>query len=238
MSSPKPGADAYIEVNFTCADQRFTLAPGAQTLVKLRVTHEDWTDFDETNDYSYAAVTALTVNPKITVYRNGRLVWGVEPAQATWCTDPAHCVRALHMQGSTNMSYFVNPLLELVNMSPRYVPLSELTVRYWFTSDGSTAFDTACDYAWMGCDNVLRRYVTMSPARGGADMYMELGFRGDAVLFPGQSSGTVMLRANHANGSLLDQSNDYSFRMTSSYVENDKITVYRNGVRIWGGEPW
>jgi hypothetical protein len=237
MAGPKAGADAYVEIGFTHVSPEMTLAPGAQTLVKLRVTHEDWANFDETNDYSFAAVTAMTANKRITVYRNGRLVWGVEPAQAAQCSDPAHCVKAQHMPGGAD-SHYVNPLFNLVNASGGYVPMSELTVRYWFTSDGSSSFNTVCDMAWMGYDKVLRRYGSVSPARTGADTYMELGFAGSSgVLAPGQGSGPIAMRASHTNGSTFNQSNDYSYVAATNYADNAKVSVYRNGVLIWGVEP-
>jgi hypothetical protein len=40
----------------------------------------NWTDYDQTNDYSYDATkTSLADWDHVTLYRNGILVWGVEP---------------------------------------------------------------------------------------------------------------------------------------------------------------
>ena len=46
-------------------------------LSKLNV---DWTNYTQTNDYSFDATkTSYADWTKVTLYRNGVLVWGVEP---------------------------------------------------------------------------------------------------------------------------------------------------------------
>jgi hypothetical protein len=40
----------------------------------------DWSNYDETNDYSFDATkTAFSDWNRVTLYRNGVLVWGIEP---------------------------------------------------------------------------------------------------------------------------------------------------------------
>ncbi|MGZ7443104.1 glycoside hydrolase family 6 protein [Paenibacillus sp. TH7-28] len=72
-------ADTYIELSFTAAAG--TLAAGAQSGdIQLRISKTDWSNFDESNDYSYDATkTAYADWDHITLYQNGTLVWGVEP---------------------------------------------------------------------------------------------------------------------------------------------------------------
>lgn len=80
VSSPRSGADSYLEVGFTSAVG--TLGPGKDTgEIKVRINKSDWSHYDETNDYSYAAPTSgYAASTKITVYYKGTLVWGTEPA--------------------------------------------------------------------------------------------------------------------------------------------------------------
>ncbi len=72
-------ADTYIELSFTAAAG--TLAPGGQSGdIQLRISKTDWSNFDESNDYSYdPAKTAYADWDHITLYQNDTLVWGVEP---------------------------------------------------------------------------------------------------------------------------------------------------------------
>ncbi|MFD0024306.1 endo-1,4-beta-xylanase [Streptomyces sp. NPDC058382] len=75
-STPAAGADHYLEVGFT----RGTLAPGASTgEIQLRLNKADWSDFDESDDYSHGTGTSYADTTKITVYNGGELVRGIEP---------------------------------------------------------------------------------------------------------------------------------------------------------------
>jgi chitodextrinase len=75
----KANADSYFEVGFTSGAG--TLAPGANTGdIQNRFNKTDWSSFTESNDYSYGTGTSYADNAKMTVYVNGTLVWGTEPA--------------------------------------------------------------------------------------------------------------------------------------------------------------
>ncbi|MFF1834966.1 endo-1,4-beta-xylanase [Streptomyces sp. NPDC058231] len=76
MSSPHTGADHYLEVGLGSG----SLAPGTSTgEMQLRLSRTDWSNFDETDDYSHGAGDSYADAPKVTVYVDGELVWGLEP---------------------------------------------------------------------------------------------------------------------------------------------------------------
>ncbi len=55
-------------------------AAGDSGKMKTRINNSDWSDYNEANDYSYdASYTSYADYDKITLYRNGALVWGIEP---------------------------------------------------------------------------------------------------------------------------------------------------------------
>ncbi|WP_153538393.1 GH12 family glycosyl hydrolase domain-containing protein, partial [Streptomyces sp. RB17] len=75
MSSPKAGADHYLEVGFTSGAG--SLASGKSTGdIQSRFNKTDWSNFNEADDYSRATNTAYADNTKIAVYVDGTLVAG------------------------------------------------------------------------------------------------------------------------------------------------------------------
>ncbi|WP_150266700.1 glycoside hydrolase family 48 protein [Paenibacillus tepidiphilus] len=73
------GADHYVEISFTAAAG--SLAPGANTgEIQLRFNKSDWSNYNETGDYSYDATKSAYADwNKVTLYLNGSLAWGIEP---------------------------------------------------------------------------------------------------------------------------------------------------------------
>lgn len=79
MATPVTGADHYLQVGFTTGAG--SLAAGASTgQIQNRVNKTDWSNFNETNDYSYGTNTSYTAWTKVTVYVNGTLAYGTEPS--------------------------------------------------------------------------------------------------------------------------------------------------------------
>lgn len=72
----RPKADTYIDVTFTGG---VIPAEGTTGGIQIRVHKADYSNFDETNDYSWGTNTAFELNPRITAYLDGQLVWGTPP---------------------------------------------------------------------------------------------------------------------------------------------------------------
>ncbi|QFZ72190.1 glycosyl hydrolase family 5 [Streptomyces fagopyri] len=76
VSPSRTGADHYLEVGFTSG----SLAAGADSgELQLRMAKSDWSNFDESDDYSRGANSSYADAAKVTVYVAGTLVWGTEP---------------------------------------------------------------------------------------------------------------------------------------------------------------
>jgi endoglucanase len=189
-------------------------------------------------------------DPYIPVYVNGQLVSGQTPSLTAdeGCSSSGGggggggtpTVTAQYETSTTGATTStLSNQIQLVNNGANPVPLSSLTVRYWFTEDGTQALQYACDYTSVGCANVTSSFVTVSPARTGADHYLQLGFTsGAGSLAPGASTGGIQNRIYQANYATMTQTNDYSFNAAdASFTANPHITVYYNGTLIYGTEP-
>lgn len=75
-SSPRPGADTYLAIGFTGG----ALAPGSSVEVKLRIHKSDWSNYDQSNDYSFVAgANSYIPAQRMGLYYNGKLIGGSEP---------------------------------------------------------------------------------------------------------------------------------------------------------------
>lgn len=78
LDQPVKDADTYVEVGFT----EGSLDPKGNTgEIQIRIAAQDWMQLDQKNDYSFdPKQTQFTESPRVTLYRNGKLVWGQEPS--------------------------------------------------------------------------------------------------------------------------------------------------------------
>ncbi|CAG0935332.1 Exoglucanase/xylanase [Thermoflexales bacterium] len=142
--------------------------------------------------------------------------------------------RAADSSATTNQ---VKPHLNIINVGTSPIPLSELRVRYWYTIDGERSQQYHCDYAVIGCGNVSGTFTKLSTPVDGADYYLEVSFSGGTLAAGGQT-GEIQNRFNKDNWTSYTQSTDYSFNGSqTAFADWTRVTLYRNGVKVWGSEP-
>ncbi|NYI03488.1 glycoside hydrolase family 9 protein [Allostreptomyces psammosilenae] len=148
-----------------------------------------------------------------------------------------NAVKAQYRAADTNATdNAVRAHFRAVNDSAAPVDLSTVTLRYWFTLDGTSAaqWQVHCDWAQPGCSTVTRRVVATGSGDGA---YLEIGFTG-GTLAPGASTGDIQLRMNRTDWQNLNEANDWSFQPTATgFVDAERVTVHVAGQRVWGTEP-
>ena len=130
---------------------------------------------------------------------------------------------------------------EVANGGTVAAPLSSITVRYWFTNETpSDPLRFECDYAQVSCANITAKFVTLTTPVGKANTYLEIGFTAAAgAVAPAANSGEIQTRIHHVAYSNFLTTESYSFISDPSFVykPSQTVTVYINGVLVWGQEP-
>jgi hypothetical protein len=132
-------------------------------------------------------------------------------------------------------------LYQILNSDTSAVPLTSVTMRYWFTNENAAdPLVFACDWAQVNCANITSKFVTLSPARTKANTYVEIGFTAAAgSVAAGQGTGEIQTRVHHVNWSNFTTTDSYSFISDESFVYKDTqtVTLYVNGALVWGTAP-
>lgn len=78
LENPAAGADYALEIGFTASAG--ALSPGESAEIQTRFSKNNWSNYDQTNDYSFKASASQFENhEQVTGYVNGQLIWGIEP---------------------------------------------------------------------------------------------------------------------------------------------------------------
>lgn len=206
-------------------------AGGTSGQIRSRIYKQTYTRFNQSDDYSYSLSRVYAPNDHLTVYRNGVLIGGVEPA-------PVPAVTSLQVVSKTRTTVLstntISTYVQLQNVGNQPVPYQDLAVRYWFTPEGGAMLNSSVDYAVLGSSNVQITF-----GKTGTETYAELRFNPDlGSLAPLSTTGNVEYRLTKSDWSFFDQSNDFSYRPFSlDFAANDHLTVYQRGQLVYGQEP-
>ncbi|MEB2774674.1 LamG-like jellyroll fold domain-containing protein [Algoriphagus sp. D3-2-R+10] len=234
LSEPHNRAYGYIEYGFD--PSLGNLIPGSGSgPIQSRLTNSNWSNFDESDDYSYRPNSSYTLNDYITLYRNGYLVWGSEPE--TVSQELNLKVYSQNKNANTGTST-IHSTLEVRNVGNIPVEYGDLLIRYWFTKDSEAELNYWIDYARLGISNISGSFAKLDPSLDGVNTYFEMSIDpAMGLLHPLSTSGEIQFRIAKSDWSHFDESDDHSYKPKAPLAENDHITVYYQGVLIYGTEP-
>ncbi|WP_460967940.1 cellulose binding domain-containing protein [Spirosoma migulaei] len=232
IAQPRQGAFGYLEYSFLSSAGN--LAPNSNSgPIQTGVGKQDWTNFNEADDYSFANNNSYVKSSKVTAYRNGVLIWGIEPSVVA----PQQQLKILTQNQSSATTNSISTYLQLSNEGNVGVNYSDLKVRYYFTSEGTLPLNFYLDYAVLGNSNVKGTFVKVNPPLANADTYLELSFMNLSKLYPLSGTGNIQYRIAKSDWTNFTQTNDYSYQSANSFVENSRVVVYLAGLRVYGIEP-
>ena len=122
--------------------------------------------------------------------------------------------------------------IKVVNTGTTSIPLNSVSVRYWYTIDGTGAQAGTCASAAHPCTVAFQSPTANKPT---ADQYALISF-GSGTLAPGADTDEVQVTM-HGSGT-YNQTNDYSFSDTgANFLDEMHLTGYVSGKLIWGTAP-
>lgn len=125
----------------------------------------------------------------------------------------------------------------IVNTGTTELDLSDLSMKYFFTSDGPQAVNFTCDYSPIGNNNVVGTFEKVS-INTSTDTVLTVGFTTDAGTLKVGQSVDVYGRIHKEDWSMFTQTNDFSFNDTDSSFNNiGKISVYIGDTLVAGSTP-
>lgn len=226
------GADTYVEIEFI--EGTGNLEAGANVEIKTRFARTDWNNYKQSDDYSFnSSSTNYEAWSKALVYAGETKVWGEEPAVPM----PQITTAGVKMfnNGRSNSTTTIHPWFKLYNTGTLPFDLEDVTIRYYYTSEGDKEQNFWCDWSGAGAENVTGTFVPVPFVANGVDAYFELGFKpGSGSLIAGDFK-EIQTRFAKNDWSNYTQTNDYSFNADASdYIEWSKVGVYIKGKLVWG----
>jgi hypothetical protein len=117
-------------------------------------------------------------------------------------------------------------------------PLSDLTIRYWFTADGASGFTGNIDYAEINGQTQITGQVSVGFGQESGSDYAEVSFSSTETIDAGGVVEEVQVRFGGANFPQMQQTNDFSFLASApAGTPNPNVTPYLNGVQVGGCVP-
>jgi hypothetical protein len=236
LPDPKEGADYCLEIGFS--ENAGSLQPGQSAEIQARFSNTDWSDYTQTNDYSYnSSANQYTDWKKATVYIKESIVWGEEPSVEAPVPNESAARLQMYNQKTQNTTNTVFVRYKLYNTGSKPINLNDIRIRYYYTIDGNVNQNFWCDWTPIGNQNVTGKFYKMSAPIENADYCFEMGFKESGGQLLPWGNLEIQSRFAKTNWSNYSQANDYSYNdVSNNYIDWNKATVYIGDIVVWGDE--
>lgn len=313
------GQDRYMKISFNSS----SLTSNETLLLNTRFNKSDWSEYIQTNDYSFPSSSEYIVWNKVTVYYGGNLIWGIEPdlnapeptntpvvtmsstltasptltltitksgtptstgtgtatASATVTVTPTNTrTRTVTPSSTETITKTLTPVMttatptitptvsninlalqyrasdtnsstnsphsqfRLYNNSENAIQLNRITIKYWYVFEGTNQSESAAiDYAGiMPSGTNIASAASASITQGafsGQNRYLKVSFGTGAGSLAFNDYVEIHTRFNKNDWSNYTQTNDWSYGVHSAFMNWYQVTVYVDGIKVWGFEP-
>jgi uncharacterized repeat protein (TIGR01451 family) len=211
--------------------------PGEEITYTITVTNP------ATSSITHTGVSVLDDLPAGTTFIPGSVSVSLDPSPST-----ATNLRLQYQTSEANAStQNISTQFRVINDDAVDVALTDIFIRYWFSSEppGNDIYES--DFAQVGTGNITSAFGEINGER-----YLELGFTSAATVptWSGNPSGTPNLLPPGANTSDIsgrirdsawgnyNQSDDFSWDPSfSSFADYTNATLYYQGEVVWGSTP-
>jgi hypothetical protein len=153
------------------------------------------------------------------------------------------CMSSLHVDlfcsDRSSNATSPQPFFRVVNAGKLAFPLSSLSLRYYYTKDVAGAEQYNCYNVSGGDCTPLAPavFADVTPKTSTADRYLELHYSTKAPSLAVNQSSEIRGAFFVPSYAAFNQSNDYSFSNNNAFQTSSNVTLYADGVLIWGTEP-
>lgn len=227
----------YMSVQFSSDTPLLPPDTENNVFVQLKYNKADWTQHNQSDDWSYIQTTDFVDAYNVAVYYDGWLVWGNEPSQVENPTLKVQANTSV-INDITNQLY-IN--VRIYNTGTIAEAISTLDLKYWYSEEGTQPEVVTKD--WVGRmpsgENITSQTqaVIEQVDVAGQTGVVHLSFPNSSIYIEPNGYIEARLRVNKTDWTNYSQTNDYSFIPQSTFTDCDKICLYKNNALVWGNEP-
>jgi hypothetical protein len=162
----------------------------------------------------------------------------MQPLAEGDCLDTNDLVILYRNRAATASTNEPSLVMGVQNTSGTTFDLSALTIRYWFTADGTSNFIPTVDYATLNGQGNISSSISVTFAEEFGSNYAQMSFASGAGSVDAQGVRELQLRFHADPYQAMNQANDFSFLASATALTpNPNITPYLNGDQVGGCVP-
>lgn len=237
----------HLKLTFSGANKLLKISETFE--IQLRIHKADWSDYDQSNDYSWNPKTkAYTPHPEVPLYEDARLHTGIEPwayydPDATPTPLPYHTPEAessiiLLYQCKNSAPADSEVMASIKIKNERFVDAKwkDMAIRYYFTLDEKPYIVLKL----LSIPHPLSMHDVKLDVKqsGPTDYYIEFTFDTEEVITKRKTMPELYFSFNFYDMRPIDETDDFSFDPhKSGFKEHPFMSIHEKDTLIFGYVP-